>query len=55
MTRMASSVRERTPRRRIDVVRWLFTVDPFGNLLGLQGVASTPHYSADRACAPATT
>jgi uncharacterized glyoxalase superfamily protein PhnB len=30
-------------------------IDPFDNLLGLQGVAATAHYSDDRDCAPATT
>jgi catechol 2,3-dioxygenase-like lactoylglutathione lyase family enzyme len=29
-------------------------IDPFDNLIGLQGVASTPHYSDDAACAKAT-
>lgn len=29
-------------------------IDPFGNLIGLQGVAATPHYSDDLACAEAT-
>ena len=29
-------------------------IDPFGNLIGLQGVASTPHYSDDLASAKAT-
>ena len=30
-------------------------VDPFDNLLGLQGVAAVPHFADDRDCAPATT
>ena len=29
-------------------------IDPFDNLLGLQGLASTPHYADDRACAETT-
>ena len=30
-------------------------VDPFDNLLGLQGVAAVPHFADDRDCAPAAT